>query len=241
VSMEDTDPYRDAYHAPPSQRLPDQQYEQWQALFEDAWELLGELLPERAAEMANGLRSLVPLKDDGSGAARSGTARDSIGAAGLTRPTSAADFAVTLVHEFQHSKLSAVLDLHSLYIDGGKERHFAPWRVDARPTSGLMHGVYAFLGVADAWRALRAAPSLDLVAAQQFATTREQVRVALTSLEQSFELTPNGRRFVQGMRGALDRLLAESLPDAMIRDARRALAERRASWDRRHPGLTGRN
>lgn len=94
----------------------------------------------------------MPLNDLGDGSSRSGTARESVGALGLTRSASPADFVITMVHEFQHSKLSAVLDLVPLYHFGGTERHCAPCRVAPRPISGLLQGVYAFLAVADTWR-----------------------------------------------------------------------------------------
>jgi HEXXH motif-containing protein len=237
LTIEDGNPYRDGYHAPPSERLSAPEAARWQDLFAEAWELICRFMPERAAEMAVGLRAIVPLVDDGSGAARSGTARDSIGALGLTRPGSAADFAITLVHEFQHSKLSAVLDLQPLYVPEGAERHFAPWRTDARPTSGLVQGVYAFLGVADAWRSLLASRELTETAAVQLATVREQVRVGLAALEDSVELTPAGRHFTSCLRVAVDRLFAARLPDEVLREAQSSLDEQWSTWRLRHPGL----
>ena len=237
VRLEDGNPYRDGYHAPPSERLPDDEAARWQELFAEAWELICRLLPERAAELAVGLRAVVPLVDDGAGSARSGTARDSVGALGSSRPRSAADLAITIVHEFQHSKLSAVLDLLPLYVPDGSERHFAPWRVDARPTAGLIQGVYAFLGVADAWRALRAAPALQDSATVEFAAVREQLRVGLPALEGSAELTPEGGHFAAGMRGALESLLAEPLPQDAVRQARSLLEKRQSAWELRHPEL----
>ena len=59
---------------------------------------------------------------------------DAFGAFGLTRPASAADFAVTLVHEFQHSKLSALLDLVPLY-DRGATRAVLRAVADRPPTA----------------------------------------------------------------------------------------------------------
>jgi HEXXH motif-containing protein len=234
VSIEDGNPYRNGYHAPPSERLSATEVGRWQDLFAEAWELICRFLPERAAELAVGLRAVVPLVDDGSGAARSGTARDSIWALGLTRPRSAVDFAITIVHEFQHSKLSAVLDLTDLYRKDGTERHFAPWRVDPRPTSGLIQGVYAFLGVADAWRGLRACRELEETATGQLATVREQVRVGLDALEASAELTLAGHSFTADMRKAVGRLFGDPLPDEALEKAESSLYQQRVSWEQRH-------
>jgi HEXXH motif-containing protein len=211
VRLDDAHPARDGYHAPPSERLTAGEADRWQHLFAEAWDLISGYLPERAVELAAGVQVIVPLQDNGDGSARSGTARDSIGAMGMTMPRSAADFAVTLVHEYQHSKLSAVLDLVPLYVPDGTERHFAPWRNERRPTSGLIQGVYAFLAVVGAWRDLHAAPGLARIAALNFAELRDQVVAGFASLASSAELTPAGLSFVAGMRPALDRLAAGTL------------------------------
>ncbi len=233
VNVEDGSAYRGGYHVAPSERLSDVEAQRWQALFDQAWELLGRYVPGRAAEISVGLRAMVPLRDDDPGAARSGTARDSVGALGLTKPRSPADFALTIVHEFQHSKLSAVLDLVDLYVSGGDERHFAPWRIDPRPTAGLIQGVYAFLGIADTWRGLRTAPALRDQATDEYAIAREQVRAGLAALETSAELTAAGRRFAERMRVALTPMLEERLPDSSVAAGRAALEQRRASWKSR--------
>jgi HEXXH motif-containing protein len=230
VQVEDGNAYRNGYHVPPAGRLSDVEVDSWQQLYGQAWELLARHLPFRAAELATGLRTLVPLRDDDPGAARSGTARDSVGALGLTRPRSPEDFALTLVHEFQHSKLSAVLDLVTLYVPGGPERHFAPWRTDPRPTAGLIQGVYAFLGIADTWRGLRAVPALGHLASDQYSIAREQVHVALTSLEGSAELTAAGRRFTEGLRQALEPMMSEQLPERSVAVGRATLERLRESW-----------
>jgi uncharacterized protein len=152
------------------------------------------------------------------------------GAFGLTTPTSAAELAVTMVHEFQHSKLSALLDLVPLTKPGGGERLYAPWKPDPRPASGLLQGVYAFLAVADAWHRLREVPALTALAEHEFAHTREQVNDALQTLCGSERLTPAGERFAAGMRATMDRLMAEPVPRAQVRRAVEALAGNRRAW-----------
>jgi HEXXH motif-containing protein len=236
LAVEDGNPYRDCYHAPPADRLSDTDFARWQELYAEAWALLAGFAPERADEIAAGLRSVVPLATGDDAMARSGTARDAFGTMGLTCPGSATEFAVTLVHEFQHSKLSALLDLVPLYVPGGYKLHFAPWRTDARPTSGLIQGVYAFFGVADTWRSLLAAPGLAQQAAREFAIVRRQVQTGLTALEGSTELTPKGSEFAAGMRVALDALLAVPVPPAAARAADAALAERRRIWETHNGG-----
>lgn len=208
VRLEDTNPYRNAYHAPPSDRLSAAEAAYWQRTFAGAWQLLSQCMPRWAAEIADGLRAIVPLVDLGDGSSRSGTARESVGAMAVSRPSSPVDLAVTLVHEFHHSKLSGVIDITPLYRPGGQERHRVPWKKDKRPTSGLIQGVFAFLGVAETWHHLSLVPELAMLAERQFADVRSQVGVGLTALEASAELTEPGRHFVAGMRDRFSALQA---------------------------------
>jgi HEXXH motif-containing protein len=228
LGLDDLDPYRHGHHAPPATRLPDAEVVLWRSLFAEAWQMLAEQLPSRAAELATGLRTLVPLVPGTGRGALSATLRHAFGVFGLTRPPLAAEFAVTLVHEFQHSKLSAVLDLVPLTDPADGRRYFAPWRVDPRPLAGLLQGVYAFVGVADTWRALRAVGGLATLAERQFAEARLQVDRGLTEVEQSGALLPAG--VVPGLRRAADALLAETVPIATARAAERALIWRREQW-----------
>jgi HEXXH motif-containing protein len=206
VRLEDSNPYRDGYHAPPSERLSDHEADRWQQLFIEAWQLLVRCMPDWAAEITYGLRAIVPLVDPGDSSSRSGTAHESVGAMCMSRPRTAVDLAVTLVHEFQHSKLSAVIDITRLYRPNGDELHQVRWREDPRPTSGLIQGVYAFLGVADAWHRLRTVPELTSIADHQFSDIRAQVAEGLAALEHSTELTATGKHFTAGMRARLDAL-----------------------------------
>jgi HEXXH motif-containing protein len=234
VTLDDLDPYRDSHHIPAAGRLSQRRWARWQELFGHAWEMLCRHAPTYAADLPGGLRSLVPLADAGAGPARSATARHAFGTFGLTEPESAADFAITLVHEFQHAKLSALLDFVPLYDASSGETYYAPWRMDPRPIGGLLQGVYAFLGVADVWRLLRADPALRQVAEREFAEVREQVHVALTALTGSGHLTAQGARFAAGVRAKLDALRAVPLPDHVVGRARAALRRNREDWRRRN-------
>jgi len=234
VALDDVDPYRDRHHIPAAGRVPADRLPRWRDTFRQAWELVTRYAPERADELTAGLRSVVPLAAPGVGPARSATARDAFGSFGSTEPDTAADFAVTLVHEFQHSKLSALLDLVPLYDGSVQQRYFAPWRMDPRPAGGLLQGVYAFLAVADTWRLLRADPALAGLAEQEFADIREQVDHAVRELSGSSELTAPGRRFVAGIREAAAALLAEPLPEQVVRRARERLVRNREAWHTRN-------
>lgn len=229
LTLDDVDPYRHGYHAPPSPRLTTDEFDRWQALFTEAWGLLTEHIPYRAAEIATGLGTLVPLQHDGK-SSRSATIRNVFGVFGLTRPDTAPDFAVTLVHEYQHSKLSALLDLTQLSSPTDDRRYFAPWRTDPRPLAGLLQGVYAFAGVADTWRALRGADDLAEHAEQAFADARLQVDRSLASVESSEALLPGGEQFVTQLRQFTDSLLEVPVPAAAAERAELRQQELHRRW-----------
>jgi HEXXH motif-containing protein len=216
--LEDLDPYRHGYHAPPMPRLTEDEFQSWQDLFTEAWRLLAEHIPYRAAEIATGLHALVPLHREGR-SALSATIRHVSGVFGLTRPVSPEDFAVTLVHEYQHVKLSSLLDLTQLTDPADTRRYFAPWRTDPRPLGGLLQGVYAFAGVADTWRALREADGVTTTAEQEFADARLHVDRSLAEIESSDALTPAGEQFAAQLRAFTDSLLAVPLPAEVARQA----------------------
>jgi uncharacterized protein len=222
-------PYRHGHHVPPALRLSEAEVRRWQELFDEAWALLAVHLPERADELAAGLQTMVPLHTEEK-AARSATLRHAFGVFGLSRPPSAVEFAVTMEHEFQHSKLSALLDLVPLTDPADQRRYFAPWRRDPRPLSGLLQGVYAFAAVADTWRALRSLDGLADKAVAQFAAIRLQVDRGLAAIEQSGALTAAGATLVARLRAATDGMLAEAVPAAVAARAERELDRIHRSW-----------
>jgi HEXXH motif-containing protein len=231
LGLDDLHPYRHGHHLPPRNRLAGAEVERWRASFGEAWRLLATHLPARSAELSAGLQTLVPLVQLEPRSARSATIRHAFGVFGLTLPPTPQDFAVTLVHEFQHSKLSAVLDLTQLTDPDDNGRYFAPWRTDPRPLAGLLQGVYAFVGVADTWRGLRA----EIPAATaRFAESRLQVDRGLTAIEGSGALTAPGWKFVAELRRSADRLLAEPLPAQANTNAQAALARTYDAWKDRN-------
>lgn len=230
VAFEDLDPYRDEYHVPAAPRISGEQFAQWQRRFAEAWDLITGLAPVRGRELAAGLLSVVPLSKRPDGPARSATAGDTVGVLGLDLPQTAAHFAVALVHEFQHSKLTALIDIVPLYDMSSEATFFAPWRADPRPVSGLFQGVYAFIGVADMWRTLSADPRLFPEAPLRFAEARIQVSDAIDTLAGSGLLRAAGQRFVAHLRAAARELNRVELHRAIVNSANELLEQLRARW-----------
>lgn len=201
VHLDDLDPYREMGGLPLTDRLDRPEVERWHEVLAATWGGLVRHHTGPAAALAAGLRSIVPLREDRPGQGVSATSVDAFGAAAMSRSTSADTLAVGLLHEFQHSKLSALLDLVPLYDEHAPVRLYAPWRDDPRPLGGLLQGAYAYLGVTGFWRVQRheltgrPARFADF----EFSRWREQALRAVEVLLGSGALTAAGDRFVTGM------------------------------------------
>ena len=234
VRLEDTDPFRDCHEWPPAGRLTAEEVSTWQAQFAEAWALIEGTYPDYASAIAAGLGVLTPLANKVPGREISASARSAFGAVAAARPASGVDLALLIIHEFQHVKLGAVIDMFDLYSQPGKRLFFAPWRDDPRPLGALLQGTYAHLGVADFWRlrrhALDGRAAAD--AAERFARWRMLTAEAVKTLISTGALTPLGIRFVQGMSATVEGWLGERVPEEAETAARRWAAERRDRWRR---------
>ncbi|MBB3075373.1 HEXXH motif domain-containing protein [Streptomyces violarus] len=240
VVLEDLDPYRDLDdHLPPA-RLDEDEAQEWQRLFGEAARILvrpGAPGPGRVDPAM--IRAIVPFGRTAVSPPPppfvqvSASSGDSFGGMLIVRPASALALAETLVHELQHSKLAALLHLFPLLEDDRGERYYAPWRTDPRHLTGLLHGAYAFTGVAGFWRdRLAGAEGGEEAerAAYFFALRRLQSRLAVRTLLTSGRLTPQGRALVSGLARTLDGWLREPVPHAALTRARTAAALHRTEW-----------
>jgi uncharacterized protein len=208
VAIEDTDQYRDRYGEPVATRPPDP--ERFAARWRDAWILLADDYPAHARAVKAMLRSFVPLEPAADDGERSGVSSRANGSIAIALPATAAAMARLVLHETQHLKLDALLDLVDLTQGDGRPRHYAPWRGDPRPARSLLQGTYAHLGVTEFWRGRDA---------RQFAYWHRQTARAAATLATSGELTGDGERFVVGMRATLDAWAADPVPAADRRAA----------------------
>ena len=138
VLLEDTDPYRDCHQFRPAARVPDADFASWQRRFADAWLEIRQQHPVYAPGLAAGLGTLMPLTAAPAGRQVSATARHAFGAIAAALPDDPVTFALLLIHEFQHVKLGAVLDLYDLYDSTDDRLYPAPWRQDPRPLEELL-------------------------------------------------------------------------------------------------------
>ncbi|WP_367137553.1 HEXXH motif-containing putative peptide modification protein [Saccharothrix sp. HUAS TT1] len=204
----------------------------WRAALRAAWELLSRDHPALAAEFAEVVTVVTPMPSSPSGTS-SATVADAFGCVFLSPAPDAETLAVTLVHEAQHSKLVALMDLFALVEPGRDGLFYAPWREDPRPAAGLLHGTYAHLGVAGFWRSRPGA-----AAQAEYARWRSAALITAETLLGSDALTPTGARFVTEMATVLRAWCAEPLPPAAIAVADAEAAAHEARWRAAHGSRT---
>jgi uncharacterized protein len=202
VAVEDTDPYRDCHQWPAAPRLSDAEFARWDQSFQDAWRTIQADHAAYAPVLAAGLSVLMPLRPGPEGRDISAAARQAFGAVGVALPADPVTVALLLIHEFQHVKLGAILDLYDLFDAADHRLYHAPWREDPRPFEGLFQGTYAHLAVSEFWR-VRAQAETGTAAAEasrRYERWHAHTRDAIETLAGSGSLTPLGARFVDHMR-----------------------------------------
>lgn len=225
--LDDTDPYGGLRK--PGPVAPVAPAAEWQRLFAPAWDILRRTDAEAARALAGGLVSVVPRPRAERFRPHSASSGDAFGAALASAPDDAEQFASTLVHEFQHNKLSAFMHLFTLYDDRDDRLHYAPWRDDPRPLGGLLQGVYAFFGVTAFWRR-----RVHLLGQFEFALWRGQTAHALRAVGSADGLTERGRRLVAELTRRVEPWLDEPVDVRARAAAAVAVADHRASWRAHH-------
>jgi HEXXH motif-containing protein len=230
-TFDDIDPYRSFAGMAANDRLGAAEFETWCGKLDRAWAILvrehADYLPELSA--ANPV--IVPAPRVNGFVAASSAA--SFGAIRAALPDTPADMAETLLHELQHSKLNALLDLVPLQRPVADRLCYAPWRKDPRPLSGLLHGIYAFVGVTEYWyRQWSSQP--DATTAFQFVHHQEQVRAAVQALGPTPELTPEGNRFLEVARDRLSACDDATVPEDVLALVTTLLAVNRIAWRLKH-------
>jgi uncharacterized protein len=230
ILIDDLDPFRmPASDGVPSSRLADAQLAELTAMLHDAWEILPS---DSAAEIAAIVKVVVPFQGPESGHV-STSSPQTFGTVAMSAQPDPYTCAETLVHETQHLKLCALLDLVQLTRPDDGQRYYAPWRDDPRPASGLLQGTYAFLGVSGFWRGQRETatdPQIRLRADAEFARWRDGAAQAAHTLLASGLLTEAGQHFVGKMVQVLTAWQRESVAGEALAVARRKADDHRAQW-----------
>jgi uncharacterized protein len=221
LALDDDDPYRACFGLPTTDRLDAETHARLAATTAGAIELIETRYERYAPGVHILLDSIVPL----AGRSVSSASRLAGGAVAVALTDDPAELALLLIHEVQHMKLGALLDLVDLYVPDGTTLHHAPWRADPRPVGALLQGVYAHLGVADYWRTCGQAAGR-----YEFAYWAEQTRWAAATLATSGELTETGDRFVARLRETLDGWADEPVAPDVVAEVADSLTSAAVVW-----------
>lgn len=229
VVLDDHDPYREFDGSRPPRPLGEAERVEWTKLIDAAWAELSEFHPERARELAACITTISPL--DQSSGMIGASSRGAFGAVAMSPAASPDALAEVLIHELQHNKLNALMNLVDLATDDGTLHH-APWRADPRPLPGLLHGVYSFAAVVEFWQRQRQvrAESERLHADFHFSHHREQLRRAMTSIGPAAGLTALGRGVVRAVGRRLAAWEDVAVPPEIARDTTMLCDEQQLSW-----------
>jgi uncharacterized protein len=96
-----------------------------------------------------------------------------------------------------------VLDVHDLVEPSYLQRLRVPWRKDSRPVSGVLHGAFAHLSMAEVWQGVEHCQAAERPAdatrvAKAAALSRRYTDWSIDALDallSSGALTPGGERF----------------------------------------------
>lgn len=201
----------------------------WRTVLSAGWRLLVSHHRAVAAEVAAVHRMLVLLQASGVTLASS-TPSDAFGCVAMSLPTDPRMAALTLAHEVQHAKLSVLADLFPLVESTGGQTFYAPWRLDPRPPSALLHGIYAHLGVTTFWRTQRHVEHNTINAEVEFARWRTATHETALVLMDSGLLTPIGIQFVAGILDVLEGWQSDTVSYAARTEARRLAERHRDRW-----------
>lgn len=128
----------------------------WITSLRDCLARIATYLPELRSEMSLGLQQVVPVGYD-EHKHLSASYREALGTIYLTLHPDPMTMTEAVIHEFQHNKLNAALDLDPFLLNAFTETVVSPVRPDPRPLHGVVLAVHAFQPIAELYRRMIAA------------------------------------------------------------------------------------
>jgi HEXXH motif-containing protein len=129
---------------------------EWTETLGNALDLIGTYMPELRAELDLYLHQIIPVGYDAE-AHLSASYQEVIGTVYMTLHPQFMTMVEATIHEFQHNKLHAELELDPLLHNAFSPLYSSPVRPDPRPLQGVLLAVHAFLPVARLYQLMRAA------------------------------------------------------------------------------------
>jgi HEXXH motif-containing protein len=129
---------------------------EWTETLAASVELIGRYMPELRGEIDLYLHQIVPVGFDAR-AHLSASYQEVIGTVYMTLHPQLMTMVEATIHEFQHNKLHAELELDPLLHNAFSPLYSSPVRPDPRPLQGVLLAVHAFQPVARLYQLMRAA------------------------------------------------------------------------------------
>jgi len=187
--------------------LGDHSCEEWVSSLRGCLDRIAMYLPELRAEMALGLQQVVPVGYDAE-KHLSASYREALGTIYLTLHPDPMTMTEAVIHEFQHNKLNAALDLDPFLENAFTELVTSPVRPDPRPLHGVLLAVHAFLPVAELYLRMRDAGD-PLTANPRFAERMRKViagnHEGMVTTVGAARGTEAGKALIQEMQGIDER------------------------------------
>jgi HEXXH motif-containing protein len=225
------------------EELPLLEFVKWISILNDAWEWVTDHEPLLAAEMPLILRAIVPVKSNAKNIHASGSFKEAPGLIALSWDSDQPILVDALVHEYHHQKLNALLNLDPLIVGPTFEPiYYSPWRSDARPLLGILHGVYTFQAVLQFWIKVLEAKSLGTYEPsirERIFTLNSQIQTALNTLRDHAIWSTLGEAFFGAIVDMINKL-TPSLPkvESMAQQRlERLQAEHKKQWDQKNTHL----
>ena len=224
---------------PPVAALTAGELGRWQDGIRAAWAVLARQKIWELDAFADVVSVIVPVAEADDVDLVSVTSPAAFGAIATSWSPDPVDLAEMLIHEYQHLKLSALLDVVPLISQGGGQAlGYAAWRPDPRPASGLLQGMYAHLAVARFWdiqRGLEDDPDDRFRAQVLFERWRSTIEsTADTLLAMNGCLTSEGTRFVEALKSQGQMLESGSVPAGVQELAEEVALDHWLTWQVRH-------
>ena len=138
ITLDDLDPYRDRHQLCARTGSTPAEVSEWHRLLDEAWPMLCVTTvgtPRRSPRACAASCRCWPIR---SAPGSTLTSMDAFGSVSMTRPIDGEAFALGLLHEFQHAKLGATIDVEPLYDRDDRRYYYAPGatiRVLSAPSS----------------------------------------------------------------------------------------------------------
>jgi HEXXH motif-containing protein len=182
---------------------------QWRSVSREACSMLSSVADALWISVQPVVSSIVPLQAPAD-VNLSATSAEVLGCICTSLPVQSAVLAETLVHEAAHTTLHILSDGTKYWESKENEQLYnSPWRDDLRPISGMVHGIFAFLAVADFWALLLSyggAAEFERLGRKRLRTVSMQLEEALIEVMEAPGLTEEGRCLLAAAEQNLRRL-----------------------------------